>query len=138
MATLMQQTLGGWSLYDDNGNLVLTIKNGDAFINGLSSGIKSTLVEHEDRITNVESQLCLRYDTQILMADGSTKNIADIKYGDRVIGWDVDNNCTFEVKSYGAIKTGRRCSTPYIFISNKLAGIIYHATTTDSCSKGRI
>ena len=138
MATLMQQTSGGWSLYDGNGNLVLTIKNGDAFINGLSSGIKSTLVEHEDRITNVESQLCLRYDTQILMADGSTKNIADVKYGDRVIGWDVDNNCTFEVKSYGAIKTGRAKDWKYFVFEDGKTLEIFNSHGIYSKTHGEI
>lgn len=49
---------------------------------------------------------CLRGDTQILMADGTTKDIKDVKYGDMIRSFDIENDCFVDVKSYGAYCTG--------------------------------
>jgi len=113
MAELMKKTNGGWNLYDDEGNLVLTIKDNEASSDAFALvtpikgflNIRSILENFEDRISQLET--CLRGDTKILMADGSEKQLKDVKYGDMVMGWDLDNHCGIAVKSYGAITTGK-------------------------------
>lgn len=115
MAELMRKTNNGWALYDGEGNLVLTIESGAANLgNPIQIGhshndremrdIREILQDFEDRISNLET--CLRADTKILMADSSEKELKDVKYGDMVMGWDLDNHCPFPVKAYGAISTG--------------------------------
>ena len=68
--------------------------------------LKQYLKDHEDRITAIESSICLQEGTQILMADGTTKNIEDIKYGDMIMTYDIDNNEAIPCKSYGSLYTG--------------------------------
>ena len=61
----------------------------------------------ETDVEYIKEQLkCLRGDTQILMADGTTKDIKDVKYGDMIRSFDIENNCFVDVKSYGAYCTG--------------------------------
>ena len=112
----MRKTNKGWALYDGEGNAVLIIESGAANLgeplrigspnkdNEMSS-IREILQNFEDRISQLET--CLRGDTKILMADGTEKELKDIKYGDMVMGWDLDNHCGIAVKSYGAITTGK-------------------------------
>lgn len=98
---IMYQEDASWILADNNGIKRLEINTNDGVIvydnDGKSYNVTDSLAQLE---------ACVKADTQILMADGSTKNISDIKYGDMIKGWDVDNNCTINVKAYGSIKTG--------------------------------
>ena len=60
-----------------------------------------------DDVELIKEQIaCFRGDTQILMADGSTKDIKDVKYGDMIKSYDIENDCLVDVKSYGAYATG--------------------------------
>ena len=68
--------------------------------------IQSTIADHESRIRALEAITCLIKGTQILMADGTTKNIEDVQYGDMIKSWDLENNEYIDVKSYGCIRTG--------------------------------
>lgn len=68
--------------------------------------LQNTVSDHEYRISAIEAALCLQEGTQILMADGTTKNIEDVQYGDMLMTWDIDNNCTIPCKSYGNVFTG--------------------------------
>lgn len=118
MAELMRKTNNGWALYDANGNLVLEIITNSAKSDGFTlktplanndvsgiTDIRELLANFADRISQLET--CLRGDTKILMADGTTKELKDVKYGDMVLGWDLDNSRPIAVKSYGAITTGK-------------------------------
>lgn len=49
---------------------------------------------------------CLIATTKILMDDGSTKDICDIKQGDKIMSWDLENNYPITVKVLAIIKTG--------------------------------
>ena len=60
----------------------------------------------EDRVTSLETNVCLKQGTQILMADGTTQSIEFVKYGDMLKSWDLENNEYVDVKAYGVIKTG--------------------------------
>ena len=81
-----------------------------AAIGGTERGQAKTAHERlsdlESRVTYLESFVCLKKGTQILMGDGTEKNIEDIQYGDIIKGWDFENNCQVNVKAYGAIRTG--------------------------------
>ena len=84
----------------------------------IKNDIIGTLKDHESRITAIEASLCLQEGTQILMADGTTKNIEDVKYGDTIMTWDIDNNCTIPCKSYGSIFTGYSTGWQYYCFDN--------------------
>lgn len=60
----------------------------------------------ESRVSYLESYICLKKGTKILMGDGTTKNIEDVEYGDIVKGYDIENNQLINVKAYGSVKTG--------------------------------
>ena len=53
-----------------------------------------------------EPDECLIASTPILMADGSEKPIAEVKAGDMVKSWDLDNNEYIDVKVLGSYQTG--------------------------------
>ena len=148
MATLMNKTNNGWSLYDGNGNLVLTIEDGKVvctnvfFENevymsgqGYQTNLKTMLERLSQRIYSLET--CLRGDTQILMADCTTKDLKDVKYGDMVMGWDLDNHCLFPIKSYGAFSTGRDNVWQYHVFNNGQILEISHTHGIYSKTKGR-
>ena len=65
-----------------------------------------TITDHEYRIVSLEGSICLQEGTQILMADGTTKNIENVKYGDMIMTYDIDNNEVIPCKSYGCMFTG--------------------------------
>ena len=72
-------------------------------VSHLSSRIKIA----EEEIEIIKEQIsCFRGGTQILMADGTTKDIKDVKYGDMIKSYDMANRCLIDVKSYGAYCTG--------------------------------
>lgn len=68
--------------------------------------IINTLDKHEGRLNALEAGACVIEGTQILMADGTTKAIEDVKYGDMIKSWDIDAGEYIDVKTYGAIRTG--------------------------------
>jgi hypothetical protein len=53
------------------------------------------------------------------MADGTTKNIEDVVYGDMIKSWDRTNKCYIDVKTYGALPTGRARAWKRHFFSDK-------------------
>jgi transcription termination factor NusB len=55
----------------------------------IDNDITPQLAKLDSRLTMVESLVCLRGDTEILMEDGTTKYIKDIQYGDYVKAWDL-------------------------------------------------
>lgn len=59
------------------------------------------------RITALENRICIKAGTQITLADGTTKNIEDVKYGDTLLGYDVLSDKFINVKSYGIVPTGK-------------------------------
>lgn len=73
---------------------------------GEYDNIVCTLENHEERINAIEAGWCLMAGTPILMADGSTKAIEDVKYGDMIKSWDIEANEYIDVKTYGSIRTG--------------------------------
>lgn len=54
----------------------------------------------------VEPDACLIASTPILMADGSEKAISQVRAGDMVKSWDIENNDYIDVKVLGAYCTG--------------------------------
>ena len=55
---------------------------------------------------NYEPDACLIASTPILMADGSEKAISQVRAGDMVKSWDIENNEYIDVKVLGAYCTG--------------------------------
>lgn len=148
MAELMKKTNGGWELCDSNGNVILSIVMGEARSDFFylatpiyNSDIEHTLHIHSilenfaDRISQLET--CLRGDTKILMADGTQKDLKDVKYGDMVMGWDIDNNCGIAVKSYGAFTTGKDNNWQFHVFDNGNILEISNAHGIYSKTKGR-
>ena len=60
-----------------------------------------------DMLIDCLNYYCLKKGTQISMADGTTKNIEDLKYGDMLKSYDISTNQYIDVKCYGAVATGR-------------------------------
>lgn len=118
MATLMQKTTGGWALYDGNGVKLLELNNGKIVLkqsiscigtngNRVSSNDLNTILQNlANGIDWLDDWTCLKAGTQILMMDGTTKNIEDIKYGDYVKSWDPLTSSYVNAKCYGSICTG--------------------------------
>lgn len=100
------------------GSTIQVYKNRPVIKAFVKNDIMATLEDHESRITAIEAALCLQEGTQILMADGTTKNIEDVKYGDMIMTWDIDNNCTIPCKSYGSIFTGYSTGWQYYCFDN--------------------
>ena len=67
------------------------------------NGRRCWIVQH----TEIEFDWCLLEGTQILMADGTTKAIEDVKSGDVLRSWDVENNEYVDVKCLSAYYTGK-------------------------------
>lgn len=59
------------------------------------------------RVRTLENKVCIKAGTQITLADGTTKNIEDVKYGDTLLGYDVLSDKMINVKSYGIVPTGK-------------------------------
>lgn len=72
-------------------------------INGLDDGTLGLL----ERVAALEEAICLRKGTQILMADGTTKAIEQIKPNEMIASWDLENRCLIPSKVYAAVFTGR-------------------------------
>jgi len=125
MATLMKSTNNGWKLLDNSGNVVLTIANNTAeFSTNItlpnsisckdswgsttsSKNLETILNNIIDNIDYVEGMTCLKEDTDILMMDGSSKKICDVRYGDYVKSWDPLTKTYINAKCYGAFVTAQ-------------------------------
>lgn len=134
MATLYDNTEALNELYNEVAALSVIGTDYSAEINNLTTAISNLQAEIGTRPTNAKQSLweeiglkpsdkshysiwteltllaeqitCLRGDTKILMADGTLKDIKDVKYGDMIKSYDIDNKCLIDVKSYGAYCTG--------------------------------
>ena len=95
------------------------------------------LTDVEDRVTTLEGgDPCLIAGTQILMADGTTKNIEDLTEGDMIKSWDVVNNEYIDVKCLARIRTGvARDWQLHVFDNNSVL-TIYEAHAIYSKKRG--
>lgn len=87
-------------------------------------------------IINGLNYTCLKQGTQILMADGTTKNIEDIQYGDMLKSYDILTNQYIDVKCYGCIGTGRAANWQVHCFENGAALWIYNSHGIYNATKG--
>lgn len=71
-----------------------------------------------DDLDALKNAVCLREGTQILMADGSSKNIEDIKKGDMIMSYDPQTKTFFPSKAFGKVYTGRDTTWTVFYFDN--------------------
>lgn len=85
-----------------------------------------------DDINNLQAQIdqladinpCLIEGTKILMADDTTKNIEDVREGELIKSWDIDNNTFVDVRCLTTRKTGiSREWSLYVFDNSSILTI---------------
>lgn len=69
----------------------------DVYANGLSV---------DSRLTALEEQICLIEGSKIKMADGTEKNIEDVKTGDMILSYDPANGKQIEAMALQSVRTG--------------------------------
>ena len=70
------------------------------------NGVKADDALTPNKIPNFHLDQGLKAGTQILLADGTSKNIEEIKYGDIIQSWNLIDKVFMPVKAYGAIALG--------------------------------
>lgn len=70
------------------------------------NGVKADNALTPQKITDLRLSQGLKAGTQILLANGTCKNIEDIKYGDMLKSWNWVTKKPISVKAYGAIALG--------------------------------
>lgn len=107
------------------------------YVWGEIDNIHSSISSLEGRVDALEQgQPCLIKGTQILMADGTTKNIEDLQEGDMIKSWDLDNNTYVNVKCLACIRTGVAKDWQLHVFDNDSVLTIYEAHAIYSKERG--
>ena len=81
----------------------MNAKTDSAIFKTVYDGIKADNALIPSKIANFQLRQGLKEGTQILLANGMSKNIEDIKYGDIIQSWNFVDKTFISVKSYGVI-----------------------------------
>ena len=133
--------------YDDSEVRELIQANSDAIVNlddrisnevwGGIDSLQESVQSLDERINQLEQNMpCLIAGTQILMADGTTKNIEDLQEGDMIKSWDLDNNTYVNVKCLARIRTGVAKDWQLHVFDNDSVLTIYEAHAIYSKERG--
>jgi hypothetical protein len=90
----------------------------------------------DERVTALEANICFQEGTQILMADGTSKNIEDVEYGDMIMTWDIENQRTMPCKSFGRVYTGITPGWEHLCFDNGAILKIYQTHRIFNADKG--
>ena len=119
--------------------MAIHFKNGISVysdVEGSSYDVGNQLSWIWEDINSLWANICFQEGTQILMADGTYKNIEDVNYGDMIMTWDTENQCTIPCKSFGKLFTGYTPGWEILCFDNGSILKIYQTHRVYNVTKG--